>query len=99
MVAARIGHVALHWQNFAAEPLRVFAVWDGAFYWPAGAAAVLASVFLALSTARLRLWALLPLALALVVWNTAWQLTGGTQAIALPASAFRTLTGDVYSLS
>jgi thiol-disulfide isomerase/thioredoxin len=99
IAAARLGHVLLHWQSFAAEPLRIFAVWDGAFYWPAGAVAIAASILLVLRTARLRLWALLPLALGFVVWNTAWQLTGDTQAIALPASTFRTLSGDTYSLS
>lgn len=89
----------LHWQSFSGEPLRIFALWEGGFHWPSGLIAIALSVFLVLRTRRLRLWALLPLALALVVWNTAWQLTGGTQAIALPASAFRTLSGDSHSLS
>lgn len=99
VAAARLGHVLIYWQSFAEEPLRVFALWEGVFHWPTALVAIALSVFAVLRTARLRLWALLPLALALVVWNTAWQLTGGTQAIALPASAFRTLSGDTYSLS
>lgn len=97
--AARLGHVLLHWRSFAAEPPRIFALWQGGFYWPTGLAAILLSVFLVLRTARLRLWALLPLALALVVWNTAWQLTGGTQAIALPVAAFETLAGNEHVLA
>lgn len=97
--AARAGHVLLHWRNFAEEPLRILAFWDGGFYWPAGLAAALLSILLALRTARLRLWALLPLALALVVWNTAWQLASGTSAIALPASSFESLAGEEQALA
>jgi len=98
IAAARLGHVILHWQSFAAEPLRIFALWQGGFHMPTALAAILLSIIIVLRGARLRLWALLPLALAFVVWNTATQLTGGTQAIALPASAFRKLDGDIYSL-
>lgn len=99
IAAARLGHVVLHWQSFAPELPRIFALWEGGFHWPTAFVWIGLSVFFVLRTARLRLWALLPLALALVVWNTAWQLTGGTQAIRLPASAFRTLSGETYSLS
>lgn len=99
IAVARLGHVVLHWDNFAAEPLRILALWQGGFHWPGGLAAIALSVFLVLRTARLRLWALLPLALSLVVWNTAWQLTGGTQAIALPAATFTTLAGGEHLLA
>lgn len=94
IVAARAGHVLVHWQNFAAEPLRMFALWEGGFHWPTALAAIALTVFLVLRTARLRLWALLPLALGLVVWNTTLQLSGETQAIALPAATFETLAGN-----
>jgi len=97
--AARLGHVALHWDSFAAEPMRIFAFWQGGFYWPTAAAAVGLSLFLVLKARRLRLWALLPLALALVVWNTALQLSSSTQAIALPPMAFRTLSGENYDFA
>ena len=97
--AARAAHVLIHWRNFAEEPLRILAFWDGGFYWPAGLAVALLSILLALRTSRLRLWALLPLALALVVWNTAWQLSSGTSAIALPASTFETLAGEEQVLA
>ncbi|MFU0507653.1 TlpA family protein disulfide reductase, partial [Pseudaminobacter sp. NGMCC 1.201702] len=43
--------------------------------------------------------ALLPLALALVVWNTAWQLSSGTAANALPASTFESLAGEKQALA
>lgn len=98
IAAARLGHVLLHWQSFAAEPLRIFALWQGGFYWPAAAAAVGLTVLLVLRTARLRLWALLPLALGLFVWNTAWQLSGETLAIALPVVSFETLSGGDHTL-
>lgn len=98
LAAARLGHVLLHLQSFQAEPLRVFALWQGGFYWPTGAAAVAVSLFLVLSSARQRLWALLPLALAVVVWNTSWQLTGGTRPLAVPERAFETLAGASYRL-
>lgn len=94
IIAARAGHVVVHWQSFAAEPLRVFALWEGGFHWPTALAAIALSVFLVLRSARLRLWALLPLATGLIVWNTAWQLAGETQAIALPETTFKTLAGS-----
>lgn len=96
--AARLGHVALHLDSFAAEPLRVVYVWQGGFFWPAGAAAVLACLVFLLKEPRLRLWAVLPLALALFVWNTTWQLTGGTQALTLPDRSFQTLAGKPHDL-
>ena len=36
VVAARIGHVLQYLPNFLSDPLRVFAFWQGGFYWPAG---------------------------------------------------------------
>ena len=98
IVAARAGHVLVHWQSFAAEPLRIFALWEGGFHWPSALVAIALSIFLVLRTGRLRLWALLPLALGLVVWNTAWQLSGETQAIALPEATFETLAGNRHPL-
>ncbi|WP_029057589.1 TlpA disulfide reductase family protein [Stappia stellulata] len=96
--AARLGHVALHLDTFAADPLRVLYIWQGGFFWPAGAAAVLACLVFLLKDARLRLWGVLPLALALVVWNTTWQLTGGTSALAVPDRSFQTLEGTLHDL-
>ena len=48
IVAARAGHVLVHWQSFAAEPLRMFALWEGGFHWPTALAAIALSVFLVL---------------------------------------------------
>lgn len=96
--AARLGHVALHLDTFAADPVRILYLWQGGFFWPAGALAVLACLFLLLKDARARLWAVLPLALAVVVWNTTWQLTGGTPALAVPDRSFETLAGADHDL-
>jgi thiol-disulfide isomerase/thioredoxin len=98
IVAARLGHVAIHWQNFIQEPWRIPAFWQGGFFWPAGAAAVALTLVLVLNDARQRLWALLPLALSLVVWNVTWQLTGGINALPLPAGTYQSLVGDPVSL-
>lgn len=91
IVAARLGHVAIHWQSFAQEPWRVVAFWQGGFFWPAGAVAIALTLVLVLTGARQRLWALLPLALSLAVWNVTWQLIGGTNALPLPASHYQPL--------
>jgi thiol-disulfide isomerase/thioredoxin len=98
IVAARLGHVAIHWRSFAEEPWRIPAFWQGGFFWPAGAAAVALTLVLVLNDARQRLWALLPLALSLVVWNVTWQLTGGTNALSLPAGTYKSLAGEPVSL-
>lgn len=98
IVAARLGHVAIHWQNFIQEPWRIPAFWQGGFFWPAGAAAAALTLVLVLTDARQRLWALLPLALSLVVWNVTWQLTGGTNALPLPAGTYQSLADEPVSL-
>ncbi|WP_436644353.1 prolipoprotein diacylglyceryl transferase family protein [Microbaculum sp. FT89] len=97
VAAARLGHVAINWRSFADDPLRAFALWQGGFYWPAGLAAIALSVLLVLRTNRQRAWALASLAAAFIVWNTTWQLVGGTRAIALPTETFETLAGADHS--
>ena len=76
IVTARIGHVGIHWRSFADEPLRALAFWDGGLCWPAGAFAIALSVLLLLKSSRQRLLTFAPLAVGLIIWNTAWQLTG-----------------------
>lgn len=41
LLAARLGHVILHWETFGPEPLRVFYVWQGGFELVAGLAGLL----------------------------------------------------------
>ncbi|MBY8915653.1 redoxin family protein [Nitratireductor sp. L1-7-SE] len=98
IIGARLGHVLINMESFVADPLRIFAVWQGGFYWPTGAAAVIVSLLVMLPTGRQRLWAALPLALSLIVWNTTWQLTGGTDPLAVPDQVFETLEGNGYRL-
>lgn len=99
LIAGRLGHVALYWQNFSAEPLRVFALWEGGFFWPPAAAAVILMMLFGLKTTSLRLWAAAPLAAALMTANIAWQLTGTTPATPLPERAFKTLAGPVHDFT
>lgn len=96
VAAARLGHVALNWQGFVAEPWRILALWQGGFYWPTGFAALGISIVLVLRPLPLRLWALVPIATALFVWNGVSILTGQTRAIALPPQAFETMQGQSF---
>lgn len=98
LVAARLGHVAIHWQSFAEEPWRIPAFWQGGFFWPAGAAAVALTLVLVLTNVRQRLWALLALTLSVFVWNVTWQLTSSTNALPLPAGIYQSLAGAPVSL-
>jgi len=99
VAAARLGHVAVHWRSFAEEPLRAFALWEGGFFWPTAAGAIALLVGFGLRTARLRLWALVPLAAALFTWNVTWHLLGTTPATPVPDTAFPTLDGRRLDLS
>lgn len=98
ILAARLGHVMVHWPSFAREPWRIPALWDGGFYWPAAAALICLSILFVLKTMRQRLWSLVPLGLALITGNTAWQLTGGAQAIELPNISVSTFAGEAHSV-
>lgn len=98
IIAARVVHVALHWQNFAAEPLRAFAIWDASFFWPAGIAAAFVSIFIVLKTLEARLWAVLPIGLGVVVWNVSGLLMAGAPIVALPESTYQTLAQTPYTL-
>lgn len=98
ILAARLGHVVMHWPGFVSEPWRIPALWDGGFHWPSAAAIILLSMVLVLKTMRQRLWAFIPLALALFVWNASWQLTGAAQAIELPKLSLPTFAGDAHAV-
>ena len=93
LVAARLGHVALHWETFAPEPLRIFSIREGGFSVWAGLAAALLYTLYVFRDARLRAWSIGALAGAFVVWNTAWQLVATTTALAAPVESFAMLTG------
>ncbi len=97
-IAARLGHVIEYATNFAAEPWRVFAVWQGGFSWIWGAAAVIAITLYHLRTVRLNLWAAFALAVSLVAWNTAYQLTSATATTPLPSISLKQLNGGSVKL-
>lgn len=98
IAAARLGHVLINFKTFSDEPWRIIAFWQGGFYWPAGALALICCLVI-LKTSRQRFWSLLPVGLALIVWNTIWQLAGDIQRIAVPDHTFETFTGEPYSLA
>jgi thiol-disulfide isomerase/thioredoxin len=98
--AARLGHVAQHWQGFAAEPWRVVAFWQGGFWAPAGFAA-------AGAITALMLWRVpgiaRPAALSLIVGLGSWQAVAALRvppaSTEPPAVAFATLDGGQVDLS
>ena len=98
LVAARLGHVAMHWRTFAPEPLRILSIWEGGFSGWVGLAAALLYTLYAFREYRLRAWSVGALAGAFIVWNTAWQLVAATTAVAPPAESFAMLDGADRSL-
>lgn len=93
IAAARLGHVALHFDSFWKEPLRIFYIWEGGFTWWAGIGAAALYALLAFPAARLRAWSFGTLAAAALVWNVAFQLVATTTALAAPNTAFASLAG------
>lgn len=98
LVAARLGHILENAASFTAEPLRVFAVWQGGFSWPWAAIAVVVVSLFQLRPPRFALWAAFALALSLVVWNTIWQLTTATAATPMPTAVLEHLDDRRVSL-
>ncbi|ODT09028.1 MAG: redoxin [Kaistia sp. SCN 65-12] len=98
IVGARLGHVLVHLDGFIAEPLRVFAVWQGGFLVWAG---VLLAVAYTAFDFRRHLgrvaWTLLPGASAAFAALVVVQLTAGTPRTPLPEGAFLTLSGESVS--
>jgi thiol-disulfide isomerase/thioredoxin len=72
--AARLGHVVEHLDSFAPEPLRAFAVWQGGFSFAWAVPAVVLLTLLRLRGAEARAWAVLPVAVGLLVWNMTLRL-------------------------
>lgn len=97
LVAARLGHVVFHLDSFVAQPWRIVAFWQGGFAPIVGLATAGLTLFY-LKGCRLRLWALLSIAMALVVWNTTTHLVGGTRAVPLPQLQFASLEGQPFSV-
>jgi thiol-disulfide isomerase/thioredoxin len=102
VIAARLGHVAAHWQSFSAEPWRILALWQGGFsgQWAAGAALVV--TVLAMNRARAMLrpgLVALALALGLVAWQgVLWQ-AGPTPRTPVTDQRFESLDGAGFALA
>lgn len=99
LAAARVGHVALHWDTFSLEPSRIIAVWQGGFYWPAGVAAAAVLLVPLVRGNLAKAAGLASLAVGLFVWHSAMLLTSGVDAIPLPGQPLHTLAGDGVSLA
>lgn len=93
LVAARVGHVLVHWPNFVEEPLRVFAVWQGGFFWPLGVLAAALALLFFLDRSAQRWLALASLAFGLLVWSMGTQLGAPVDAKTLPQASFPTIEG------
>lgn len=93
VLAARLGHVAAHWHSFAAEPIRVFSLWQGGFYWPAGVAAAIIVDLLVLRHPRAIAWSLVPLGGAAAAAAMTIFLLAGVPGASLPGGPFETTDG------
>ncbi|KAF0096493.1 MAG: redoxin domain-containing protein [Rhodospirillaceae bacterium] len=99
LVAARLGHVIEHAGSFAAEPLRIFAVWQGGFSWAWATIAVAIVSVLYVRSLRFGLWSAFALGLSLIAWNTVWQLTTAIPATPMSATVLEHLDGRRMSLA
>jgi thiol-disulfide isomerase/thioredoxin len=97
LVGARLGHVALNWESFSQEPLRIFSLWQGGFYWPGAVVAIVVAIIFALPSMYLRLWSVLPVIVALFVWNAVSILTSAIQTVAVAPQSFLTLQNQEFS--
>ncbi len=99
LIAARLGHVGLHWQSFIAEPWRVIAFWQGGFEPIAGliGVAIISAFFIrSLKTGAAAAGAL---GLSLVVWIGVTQLTQATLGQPAPTVALQQIDGPPLAVS
>jgi thiol-disulfide isomerase/thioredoxin len=93
LITARLGHVIENAASFAVEPWRILAVWQGGFSWPWGAAGIALVSAALVRTRRAAIGAVASLAIALVAWSVAWQLTNATSATPTPDVALERIGG------
>lgn len=98
LVAARLGHVALHWSTFRDEPWRVIAVWQGGFEPIAGFLGVLIVSFFYIRSLKVGLAAAAAFGLGAIIWLGADQLTKITLGQPAPAMAFEQMDGPPVTL-
>lgn len=98
LVAARLGHVALHWQYFRDQPWRAIAIWQGGFEPIAGFAGALLISFFHIRSFRAGVSAAAAIGLGALVWAGADQLTGVTLGQPAPAMVFEQMDGAPAAL-
>ncbi|CAM5274836.1 Thiol-disulfide oxidoreductase resA OS=Afipia felis OX=1035 GN=resA_2 PE=4 SV=1 [Afipia felis] len=99
LFAARLGHIALHWDSFAAEPWRVFAIWQGGFNPIAGLIAVTIISIVFIRSLNVGLEAAGALGLSLVIWVGVVQLTHSTLGQPAPTIALQQIDGPPVAVS
>lgn len=99
LIGARAGHVILNWTSFSQEPMRIFSVWQGGFYWPGAVIGLALSFFFVLKDYKQRLWAFAPVLAALFIWNSTNMLTNPAQALSVPDQVFEAYQGEGFSLA
>lgn len=99
LIAARLGHVGLHWQSFRDEPWRVVAFWQGGFEPGAGFAGVLIVSLLYIRSLKAGLTATAALGLAAMVWAGADQLTRATLGQPAPTMVLEQMEGPSVAFS
>jgi thiol-disulfide isomerase/thioredoxin len=92
-LGARLGHVIQHGASFADEPWRVFALWQGGFFWPAGVFAVVVVTITYLRKLKAIAWAALPAGLCGVAAVIALHQLGDVPALPLPEGTYMSLDG------
>ena len=99
LVGARFGHVVENWQSFAAEPWRIFYLWQGGFslLWALLAVGLLAA--LRVRSVRLFGAAAASTALGIVTWVVAQQLSSSGATTPLPTFALERLDGEAEALT
>ncbi|HQS47767.1 MAG: thiol:disulfide interchange protein [Rhizobiales bacterium 24-66-13] len=98
-VAARLGHVALHWQSFMGEPLRAFAFWQGGFQPVAGLVGVLVVSAFFIRSLKAGLAAAAAFGLSLVIWVGVTQLTSATLGQPAPTVTLHQMDGPPIAVS
>lgn len=99
LVAARLGHVALHWQSFLDEPWRGIAFWQGGFQPVAGLIGVVIVSALFIRSLRAGLGASAALGLAVVIWIGVAELTRATLGQPAPTIALQQMDGPPIAVS
>ena len=94
LAAARLGHVLQHVENFAAEPWRILAIWQGGFSWNGGVVGVaLMMALLFLRSRKLAGWAATSVAAGVIATTATLAFTYSRTQLPPVTSTFRTLDG------